>query len=96
MAVEVLNVSIATNGECVLAEPQYLHGTVVKRFGPRHVGHGDVDVVDADDFGHGVLVGLVLQWIQATASFGDSVDELVDVREPPLKDLQQRRADLRG
>jgi hypothetical protein len=55
VAIEVLHVRLAVEREGVLAKAQRAeHHAVVERFRPRHVGHGDVDVVDPGDVSHGV------------------------------------------
>src|SRR5262249_50811917 len=53
VAIEVLDVRITVDAERVLAKLECLHQhAVIKRFGDHKVRNRDVDVVDADDFGH--------------------------------------------
>src|SRR5437773_7523328 len=50
MAIVVLNVAVTFVGETVLQEAEHRHDSVVERFRTREIRHGDVNVVDADDF----------------------------------------------
>ena len=54
MAIEVLDVRIATQDECVLSETKRLkQDAIVERLGALKVRHCDVDMVDSCDFSHG-------------------------------------------
>ena len=55
VAIIVLNMVVSFIRECVLAETQNPHDTVVKPLGTSEVRDRDVDVIDADSLGaHGV------------------------------------------
>jgi hypothetical protein len=56
MSAEMLNVTIATQDELVFAKPKnHTQDSIVESFRRNKVGNSDVDMVDADDFGHGQL-----------------------------------------
>ena len=50
MPIVVLDVQVTFIGETVLPEAEHWHDPVIESFRPRKVGHGDVNVVNADDF----------------------------------------------
>lgn len=55
VAIEVLDVRITTQGEFILSEGKCLNqDTIVERLRALKIRHCDVDMVDSDDFSHGV------------------------------------------
>jgi hypothetical protein len=57
MAVEILNVRIAAERELVLAKAKsFQQSPVVKDFRAFKIGDRDIDVVDANSFGHGGML----------------------------------------
>jgi hypothetical protein len=50
MPIVVLNVIIVLVHEGVLAKPEHRQDAVIKRFRALQIGHGNIDVVDADYF----------------------------------------------
>ena len=57
VAVEVLNVRIAAQSELILAETQSLkHDAVVEILRALKIGDCDIDMVDSNNFGHGMAL----------------------------------------
>ena len=57
VAVEVLNVRIAAQSELILAETQGLkHDAVVENLRAHKIGDCDVDMVDPNNFSHGLAL----------------------------------------
>ena len=55
MTIEVLDVRIATQGKFVLSETKrFKQDVIVERLRALKIRHCDVDVVDSNNFGHGV------------------------------------------
>lgn len=67
MAIEILNVSIATDSECILPEAKGVHHRIVELLGNRNIRDRHIDVIDAYDVDH-VCVGALSPSLSARVS----------------------------